>query len=65
MSWYECGGFAISRDRSKDSAGNGIRFRLSVYLGDGTTRTIDLTKSDVQGIKREASKALKEQKEEV
>lgn len=64
MSWYESGGFTISRDRSKDSAGNGIGFRLSVYLGDGQTRTIGLTKSDVQGIRREATRALEEQREE-
>lgn len=64
MSWYESGGFTITRDKSKDSAGAGIRFRLSIYLGDGQTRTVDLTKSDVQGIKREATRALKEQREE-
>ena len=64
MSWYESGGFAITRDRSKDSAGAGIRFRLSIYLGDGQTRIVELTKSDVQGIKREATRELKEQREE-
>jgi hypothetical protein len=64
VSWYQSGGFSIARDRSKDGAGNGIGFRLSIYLGDGQTRTVELTKTDVQGIKREASKALKEQKEE-
>jgi hypothetical protein len=64
MSWYENGGFRISRDHAKDSPGNGIRFNLSVYVGDGRTVTLDLTKTDVQGIKREASRALKIQKEE-
>lgn len=64
MSWYENGGFRISRDHAKDSPGNGIRFNLSVYVGDGRTVTIELTKTDIQGIKREASRALKQQKEE-
>lgn len=64
MSWYESGGFTITRDKSKDSAGAGIRFRLSIYLGDGQTRIVELTKSDVQGIKREVTRALKEQREE-
>ncbi|MEE8667446.1 MAG: hypothetical protein SOI13_04245 [Bifidobacterium mongoliense] len=64
MSWYESGGFTITRDKSKDSAGAGIRFRLSIYLGDGQTRIVELTKSDVQCIKREATRALKEKREE-
>lgn len=64
MSWYESGGFCISRDRSEDGAGAGIGFRLSIYLGDGQTGTVDLTKTDVQCIRREATRALKEQKEE-
>jgi hypothetical protein len=64
MSWYENGGFRISRDHAKDSPGNGIRFNVSVYVGNGRHVTLDLTKTDIQGIKREATKALKEQKEE-
>lgn len=64
MSWYENGGFRISRDHAKDSPGNGIRFNLSVYVGNGQTITLDLTKTDVQGIKREVTRALKEQEEE-
>jgi hypothetical protein len=64
MSWYSDNGFRITRDRSMDSPGNGIRFNLSVYVGNGRAIRLDLTKTDVQGIKREATKALKEQKEE-
>ena len=64
MSWYESGGFRITRDKSMDSPANGIGFRASVYIGDGHTIKLALTKTDVQGIKREASKALKEQEEE-
>lgn len=64
MSWYQDNGFRITRNRAKDSPGNGIRFNVSVDVGNGRTITLDLTKTDVQGIKKEAVKALKEQEEE-
>lgn len=64
MSWYQDSGFRITRNRAKDSPGNGIRFNVSIYVGNGQTITLDLTKTDVQGIKKEAVKVLKEQEEE-
>ena len=64
MSWYQDSGFRITRDHAKDSPGNGIRFNVSIYVGNGQTITLDLTKTDVQGIKKEAVKALKEQEKE-
>lgn len=64
MSWYQDNGFRITRNRAKDSPGNVIRFNVSVDVGNGRTITLDLTKTDVQGIKREATRALKEQREE-
>lgn len=64
MSWYESGGFRITRDKSMDSPANGIRFNASVYIGDGHTIKLALAKADVQGIKREAARVLKEQEDE-
>lgn len=64
MSWYQNSGFRITRNRAKDSPGNGIRFNVSIYVGNGQTITLDLTKTDVQGIKREVTRALKEQEKE-
>ena len=60
MSWIDSGGFHISRDNKLDSPGNGIRFTISIYIGNGSTVSIPVTKTDVQGIRREAARALKE-----
>lgn len=60
MGMREDGTFIIRRDPSRDSKGNGFRFLLDIWIGNGQTKHISLTKSDVQHIRRTADRALKE-----
>lgn len=63
MSNITDGGFSIVRDRTSDSAGDGIGFRLQIVLADSVTK-MRISKTDVEYIRREAGRALKAFKEE-
>lgn len=62
MSNITDGGFRITRDTATDSAGNGIGFKLQIWYGGGFEMRI--SKTDVEYIRREAGRALKELKQE-
>ncbi|MDF7641745.1 hypothetical protein PT279_09130 [Bifidobacterium sp. ESL0784] len=63
MSNITDGGFMIIRDKASDSPGDGIGFKLEIVQADSVTRT-RISKTDVEYIRREAGRALKELKHE-
>ncbi|WEV68738.1 hypothetical protein OZX73_05450 [Bifidobacterium sp. ESL0775] len=62
MSNITDGGFTITRDKTSDSPGNGIGFKMRIWNGGGFE--MRLSKTDVEYIRREAGRALKELKHE-
>jgi hypothetical protein len=59
MSNITDGGFSITRDTATDSTGGGYGFRLQIVLADNVTE-MRISKTDVEYIRREAGRALKE-----
>ena len=64
MSSFSDGGFEIRREPERDSKSGGYGFGLWIHTGEGHYRHIAITKTDVEIIRREAGRALKELNDE-
>lgn len=60
MSWYDGGGFGLKvLNDGKDRGDHMATILMSVYVGDGKTVHICLTKSDLLMIRRDVNRAIR------
>lgn len=60
MSSFSDGGFEIRREPERDSKAGGYGFGLWIHIGGGHYKHLEISKTDVMIIRREAGRALKE-----
>ena len=60
MSSFSDGGFEIRREPERDSKTGGYGFGLWIHVGGGHYKHLEISKTDVMIIRRDAGRALKE-----